>query len=92
MSAKRRKLIESSKPDIKLNKLLSKTICQTLGSSGFDSTLPHNQIAETIADDSSVQASIRENISTSICDRLRSDPNYNECKYPNIEKCFKKSI
>lgn len=90
MSAKRRKLIESSKPDLKLDTLLSQNICQTLGTSGFTATAPLSEISDSVINDSSVQTSLRETITTSVSDRLRSDPNYNESKYPNIEKCFKK--
>lgn len=92
MSAKRRKLIESSKPDLKLDTLLSQTVCQTLGSSGFTTTAALGEISDGVVSDSSVQTSLRETITTSVNDRLRSDPNYNENenKYPNIEKCFKK--
>lgn len=90
MSAKRRKLIESSKPDLKLDTIMSQTVCQTLGSAGFLTTAPLAEIADSIVNDSSVQTSIRETIISSVSDRLRTDPNYNGSKYPNIEKCFKK--
>ncbi|KAL5289900.1 BAG6.2 family protein [Megaselia abdita] len=90
MSAKRRKLIESSKPDLKLDTLLSQTVCQTLGSSGFNTPAPIGEISDCLVNDSSVQTSLRETIITSVSDRLCSDPNYNESKYPNIEKYFKK--
>lgn len=90
MSAKRRKLIETSKPEMKLNKILSQTVCQTLGSSGFPTATPLGEIADSVVNDSSVQSSIRDTIITNVGERLRSDPNYNESKYPNIEKCFKK--
>lgn len=100
MNAKRRKMIQNSKPPANINALISSGVniaIQSVVGNGAASTSTvvrtgqtPAEIAESIANDTSVQNSYKEAVRDSIRERVQNDPNYIPEKYPKINELVKK--
>uniref|UniRef100_A0A1A9WD07 BCL2-associated athanogene 6 n=1 Tax=Glossina brevipalpis TaxID=37001 RepID=A0A1A9WD07_9MUSC len=97
MSAKRRKLIQSSKLPNDIGALVGDSVCKAMqtvgvGSPSASSTqiqAPEN-VARAIASDAAVQSSYTEALRTNVRERLKDDENYTPEKYPKTTKFIKK--
>lgn len=97
MSAKRRKLIQSSKLPNDIGALVTDSVCKAMqtvgvGSPNASSTqiqAPEN-VARAIASDAAVQSSYTEALRTNVRERLKDDKNYTPEKYPKTTKFIKK--
>ncbi|XP_037931262.1 large proline-rich protein bag6-B isoform X3 [Teleopsis dalmanni] len=96
MSAKRRKLIQTTKPSSETNALLADNVRNAITAVGVTSSTASNlpqsvdEITSSIASDATVQASFVEAVRTNVRDRLKKDPDYKPEKYPQTAKFINK--
>uniref|UniRef100_A0A1B0C4D4 BCL2-associated athanogene 6 n=1 Tax=Glossina palpalis gambiensis TaxID=67801 RepID=A0A1B0C4D4_9MUSC len=97
MSAKRRKLIRSSKLPNDIGALVTDSVCKAMQTVGVGSPSASStqiqaleNVARAIASDAAVQSSYTEALRTNVRKRLKDDKNYTPEKYPKATKFIKK--
>jgi len=98
MSSKRRKLLQSKKPSTNVQQLVADDVRQVvtaskLASASSSSTTrtvqPIDDIVAAISNDPAVLSAYRDEVKTNVNQRLKTDPDYDEEKYPHSSKAFK---
>lgn len=96
MSAKRRKLIQSTKPPHDVKSLLAESVRRAIQTTGLQSPSSSNptqsvdEISNAIATDTTVQASFCETLRNGVKERLKTDTDFNADKFPHTSKYFNK--
>ncbi|XP_055842288.1 large proline-rich protein BAG6 isoform X2 [Episyrphus balteatus] len=96
MSAKRRKLIQSTKPPHDVKSLLAESVRRAIQTTGLQNPSSSNptqsadEISNAIATDTTVQASFCETIRSGVKERLKTDTDFKEDKFPHTSKYFNK--
>ncbi|XP_055910968.1 large proline-rich protein BAG6 isoform X2 [Eupeodes corollae] len=96
MSAKRRKLIQSTKPPHDVKSLLAESVRRAIQTTGLQNPSSSNptqsvdEISNAIATDTTVQASFCETLRSGVKERLKTDTDFKEDKFPHTSKYFNK--
>lgn len=98
MSSKRRKILQSKKPSTNVQQLVADGVRQVVSSTKKASTSsssssrnapPTDEIVAAIVNDPAVLSAYRDEVKANVSQRLKSDPDFDDEKYPSSSKAFK---
>uniref|UniRef100_A0A224XIC1 Large proline-rich protein BAG6 n=1 Tax=Panstrongylus lignarius TaxID=156445 RepID=A0A224XIC1_9HEMI len=86
MPSKRRKVVNSNKPQSNLAKVISESMTTAIGAAGVVGSV--DGLAETAGTDPTLRSAYKEQVRTTVQATLRTHPDYKPEKYPNAAKLF----
>lgn len=94
MSSKRRKILQSKKPSTNAQQLVAEGVREVTATvkknpQASNPAPPVDQIAAAISSDPAVLAAFREEVKATASQRVKSDADFEEEKFPSSSKAFK---
>lgn len=98
MSSKRRKVLQRKKPRANVQQLVADEVRQVVASTKRASTSsssssriapPTDELVAAISNDPAVLSAFRDEVKSNVSQRLKTDPDFDEQKYPHSSKAFK---
>lgn len=91
MPSKRRKLINSAKPDANIRQVISESVRQVVTTAGLSNAAPLDEVAREASESPEIQAAYRNLLQTTVQNNLRNNEDFDPARFPNAALYFSES-